>query len=356
MVTTSLKYDFIAEEVRQWLLSGKFKEGAKLPTDEELASHFRVNKRTVAQGLNKLVAEDLLQRAPKLGTIVKRSVIRPVTNSVGFLTIRTGELYADTAAYCDELLLEHGLFPVLLDNFIVRNKEKIASFLERMTYKNQPYGFLTMGDTFFPYDLLLKDPARYANFIFMFRYHGKEEIPWCRYVLTDYHAMGKMIVEHFASAGVKRILFPAIEELEHRGVWSSLQEQLSIHIRKYAAENGMMFDDELFTATLKGTPYADILPERLRDRTLPTGIFCWSDFNLAHKVADVARANGIDLFKDFALLGNFNTKWAEACNLDSFDIQTHLTVKTAVNMLTGADTRTKVMIPPILIKHGSVIK
>jgi GntR family transcriptional regulator of arabinose operon len=74
MVKTNLKHDLVAEKVREWLLSGRYKQGQKLPTDEELASHFLVNKRTVAQGLNKLAAEDLLQRAPKLGTIVKRSI------------------------------------------------------------------------------------------------------------------------------------------------------------------------------------------------------------------------------------------------------------------------------------------
>lgn len=356
MVTTNLKHDYVAEQVREWLLSGRFKEGAKLPTDEELASHFRVNKRTVAQGLNKLAAENLLQRAPKLGTIVKRSITRPATNSVGFLTIRTGEVYADTAAYCDELLLEHGLFPVQLDNFIVHSKDRIASFLQRMTSKNQPYGFLAMGDTFFPYDLLLEDPARYSNFIFTFRYHGKKEIPWCRYVLTDYEAMGKTIVEHFASAGVKRILFPAIHEQDYSGVWSSLQKQLSLHIKNNIAGTDMVFDDELFDATHSGTPLQDIMPERLKDRTLPTGIFTWSDYQMCHVIADLAKNLEIDLFKDFALLGNFNTTWSQKFDLDTFDIQTNLTVKTAVDMLTGADNRNKVMIPPVLIKRGSVQK
>ncbi len=351
MVTTNLKYDIVAEEVRQWLLSGRFKEGAKLPTDDELASHFRVNKRTVAQGLNKLVAENLLQRAPKLGTIVKRSIVRPLTNSVGFLTHRDGEIYADTAAYCDELLLEHGLFPIQMDINVFKEKDKIVSYLERMTKINKPYGFLLLGESYFPYELLLQEPERYSNTVFIFRYHAEQEIPWCRYVLTDYKAMGRMIVEYFAAAGVKRILFPALYEMGYRGIWSSLQKQVSLHIKECLHGTGIVFDDELFDATLSGTSWNEILPDCLRNTTERTGIFGWSDYTLAYEINNLAKQNGIDLFKNFTLLGNFNTKWAEDYGIDTFDIQAQNIMKVAVDMLTGADNRQKVMIPPLLIKY-----
>ncbi|MBR2428017.1 MAG: GntR family transcriptional regulator [Lentisphaeria bacterium] len=352
MVKTNLKHDLVAEKVREWLLSGRYKQGEKLPTDEDLASHFLVNKRTVAQGLNKLAAEDLLQRAPKLGTIVKRSIVRPLTNSVGFLTLRDGEIYADTAAYCDELLLEHGLFPIQMDARVFLKREKISSYLERMTRRNKPYGFLMMGESYFPYEQLIQEPERYSNTIFIFRYHAEQEIPWCRYVLTDYKAMGRMIVEYFAAAGVKRILFPALYEIAYQGVWSSLQKQLSLHIKDNLKDTGIVFDDELFDATLSGTSWNEILPDRLRNTTERTGIFGWSDYTLAYEINNLAKQNGIDLFKNFTLLGNFNTKWAEDYGIDTFDIQAQNIMKVAVDMLTGADNRQKVMIPPLLIKYN----
>lgn len=351
MVTTNLKHDFVTEKVREWLLSGRYKQGEKLPTDEDLASLFCVNKRTVAQGLNKLAAEDLLQRAPKLGTIVKRSITRPLTNSVGFLTHRDGELYADTAAYCDELLLEHGLFPIQMDARVFLKREKISSYLERMTRRNKPYGFLMMGESYFPYEQLIQDPERYSNTIFIFRYHAEQEIPWCRYVLTDYKAMGRMIVEYFAAAGVKRILFPAIYEIAYQGVWSSLQKQLSLHIKEHLKNTDIVFDDELFDVTLMGTPSIELLPDRLRNTTERTGIFGWSDCVIAQNIIKPAEQQGIALQDNFVLLGNFNTHWAKKYKFDTFDIQAETIIKTSVDMLTGADNRQKVMIPPLLIKY-----
>lgn len=352
MVTTNLKHDFVTEKVREWLLSGRYKQGEKLPTDEDLASLFCVNKRTVAQGLNKLAAEDLLQRAPKLGTIVKRSITRPLTNSVGFLTHRDGELYADTAAYCDDLLLEHGLFPIQLNPQIFEKKEKISSYLERMTRRNKPYGFLMMGESYFPYEQLEQEPERYSNTIFIFRYHWKQEIPWCRYVLTDYQVMGRMIVEYFAAAGVKRILFPALNEAGYQGIWTSLQKQLALHIKDNLKDTGIVFDDELFDATFFGTPWDQLLPERLRNTTERTGIFGWSDYVIAQNIIESAKQQGIALQDNFVLLGNFNTHWAKKYKFDTFDIQAKTIIKTSVDMLTGTDNRKKVMIPPLLIKYN----
>ena len=60
----------IAEFFRGEILAGRLKKGDKLLSDEKIADRYKVNKRTVAAGLNILVRDGLLSRAPRRGTIV----------------------------------------------------------------------------------------------------------------------------------------------------------------------------------------------------------------------------------------------------------------------------------------------
>ena len=72
MNNLKFKHDIIADMVRKWLQEGRYMQGDQLPPDTELSEQFKVNKHTVAQGLNQLVSEGLLTRAPMRGTIVKK--------------------------------------------------------------------------------------------------------------------------------------------------------------------------------------------------------------------------------------------------------------------------------------------
>jgi ABC-type glycerol-3-phosphate transport system substrate-binding protein len=61
---------FIADFFRAEIMSGRIKKGDKLLSDEKIARKYKLNKRTVASGLNSLVRDGLLSRAPRRGTIV----------------------------------------------------------------------------------------------------------------------------------------------------------------------------------------------------------------------------------------------------------------------------------------------
>ena len=61
-----------AEKFRNDILSGRYPPGSRLPTDEEIARASGINKRTVAAGMAQLVAEGLITRAPRRGSVVVR--------------------------------------------------------------------------------------------------------------------------------------------------------------------------------------------------------------------------------------------------------------------------------------------
>ena len=61
------KHILIADKMRDYIMSGKVKSGERLQADTVLATKFKVNKRTIANGLNLLAEEGLLSRAPGRG-------------------------------------------------------------------------------------------------------------------------------------------------------------------------------------------------------------------------------------------------------------------------------------------------
>ena len=74
MISYRLKQDIVADTVREWIMEGKYRPGDQLPTDSDLSEMFQMNRRTIGIGLNQLVSENILERAPRRGTVVKKSL------------------------------------------------------------------------------------------------------------------------------------------------------------------------------------------------------------------------------------------------------------------------------------------
>ena len=96
MAGRSSKLMKIADRFRQDILSGHYQPGSRLPTDEDIARDFGINKRTVAAGLARLVAEGLITRAPGRGSVVVREkVVTKHTNVVDCIAMSSGDIFAN---------------------------------------------------------------------------------------------------------------------------------------------------------------------------------------------------------------------------------------------------------------------
>ena len=351
MESVRLKQDIITETVRSWILEGKYAPGEKLPTDTELANQFLVNRCTVAAGLNRLVEENFLDRAPKRGSVVKRQQQTFQTNAVALITINTGEVYSDLAAHINNHLQENELYPVLLNSQFIRDENEIFSFLNQMNKNSHPFGYLLLGDPFIPYEELKKPPYCFSNLVFMLRYQNHEELPHAKYVLLDYEDMGRQIVEYFAERNIERILFPALYEKHFRGNWSSLQYSIMQGIKKHAGAAGIEFDEGVFWRLHSGAPLDIVLPVALEKSDVPTGFFAWSDCLLYEEVFPILKHNGRSV-EEFQWLGNFNTRIAAKCGFDSFDHRTGEIAKLAVDMLTGKIDERKIVLTAGLVSYS----
>ncbi|WP_432825518.1 GntR family transcriptional regulator [Dactylosporangium sp. CA-092794] len=61
-------YQALARELRGQILQGRFADGQRLPTEAELAEHYRLSRQTVRRAFQDLVAEGMVHRVPGRGT------------------------------------------------------------------------------------------------------------------------------------------------------------------------------------------------------------------------------------------------------------------------------------------------
>ncbi|MCX7795153.1 MAG: GntR family transcriptional regulator [bacterium] len=78
-------YAKIAEMLRNEIKSGKFKPGAKLPTEEELCRLYNVSRGTIQKALNLLVSEGIISRRRGMGSFVRENSIKISNKSIGLI-------------------------------------------------------------------------------------------------------------------------------------------------------------------------------------------------------------------------------------------------------------------------------
>lgn len=353
MTELNLKHNRVTEIVREWLVSGQYRCGDKLPPDSVLAEMLKVNPRTIANGLAPLVREGLLERAPRRGTIVKNTNALPSSNAVALITMSKGHVYGDMNRLACRMLLGKELFPVIIEHGLAENRDRVKSFLECMTARQQPYGFLAEGTADFPYDMLRENPIRFAGTIFIMRYHGETELPFCRYVLVDLDAVGRTAADYFHSKGVQRLAFSAMAEKHYRGPFSSMQVQVMKGMKAQAEKHGMFFDESLFWRLHDGAPYEETMRRVLGKADRPDGIFGWTDYECVARVMPALTRAGLDWQKDIQLMGTYNTPWSVKYGFPSIDMNAEEVIKTAVEMLTGEREERKIVLAPKLVEHSA---
>lgn len=73
-------------QMREWINSGKWKEGGKIPSERDLALEFDVSRMTARQAVNTMVDEGLLERRRGAGTFVAPEKVREKMSGVSSFT------------------------------------------------------------------------------------------------------------------------------------------------------------------------------------------------------------------------------------------------------------------------------
>lgn len=352
MVTHRSKQEFVRDTVREWIREGKFQPGEQLPPDGELSKQFQLNCRTVAAGLNQLVEEDLLERAPRKGTVVKGKIENPRSNAVALIARDWGDIYSDMARMINQGLMKEHLFPVFLDQNFVYTPAEVITFLDLLISRQKPFGFLAIGYHNFPYEYVKEHAKDLENFVFFFYNHYEEKLPNAKYVLPDYDSMGHQIVRYFAEKKIRNLAFVSKKEKDYHGVHSSTQVQIFLALKKYAPKYDITVDESLFWRCHAGASFKDMLLELEKTPAeMPEGYFAL-DTVMIDVIYPELLARGITPIKDCPVLGLYNIHRGEKYGFDTFDIRPEETVNQALALLMNKSEEREILIPPVIIRRS----
>lgn len=353
IISSKPKHVQVADIIREQIRSGAFSKGTRLLPDEELAQKYQVNRNTIAVGLNALVKEGLLERAPRRGTIVIRDMKKgkSVSNAVGMVMFSKGDVYGDICRKISECFMHRKLYPVLInESVVVNHQDSVITYLDHMTSDEQrPYGFIIDGNYGFPFAHLKSNPERFENIVFITKYHYPEKIKSAKYVLVDFAAAGRLAAQHFISKGYKKLACLAVYERDYAGPWSSVQEMIMQGFADACRAANIAFDEEIFWKLLHGAPFSETVAGYLKGKERPDAFFCYQDSLISHNILPVLNELGINYPKDIEFIGFYNTHDAEKCGFSSICINEEEIAETAVKLLTNETDEQEVLIQPELI-------
>ena len=355
IINSKPKHMQVADIIRSMILSGDLAKGSRLQTDEELAQKYKINRHTVAAGLNALVEEGLLERAPRRGTIVIKDIEKgkSVTNAVAMVMLSKGDVYSNISLEISKGLAARKLFPLLINENVIFDEYCVKNYLDGMVdEEHRPYGFVNDGNMDFPFVYLKSNLERFENIVFITKYHHPEKVKSAKYALVDFAEAGKIAARHFIGNGHKNITCLAVHEPGYQGEWSSIQVQIMTGFARECRENNIKFSDDVFWSLLHGAPLESTVGSLLKKKDRPTAIFYYSDFEIRSRLIPVLESNGLKPMKDVELIGFYNTHHAKECSFSSICIHEEKIAKAAVKLLTGETGEKEILIKPELIVRG----
>ncbi len=353
LISRKPKNVIIADAIRQQIASGALPVGERLLSDDDFARKYKVNKRTVAAGLNALVKEGLLERIPRQGTFVaERGPERGKTsNAVGMIMLSKGDVYSNISRHITREFTSLNLYPILINNQVYLDNASVKSFMMSIVGDMRPYGFLIDGSLNFPFEFLKQNLDKFNNIVFVNTYHHQERIGNAKYVLVDLKQAGRLAAEHFIRQGRRNPVCLAMPEKDYQGPWSSMQAQIFEGFAETCREHGLRLNEAVFRELLRGAPLAETLAGLLAGPDRPDAIFSYNDAFVRYSLLPLLKDA-----PDIELTGFYNTHHAEECGFSSICIHEEEIAKNAIELLTGKTMEKEVLIQPELIVRKGPIR
>ncbi|MDI9607665.1 MAG: FadR/GntR family transcriptional regulator [Atribacterota bacterium] len=120
----------VFEQLKDQIITGKWKPGYKIPSENELAEIFNVSRMTVREALQALVALDLLEKKRGRGTFVKNSFTESFISSLLPLI----QFDRSQAAYMHEYrkIVEVGSIELVVERASLEDIQRLKNILEEM--------------------------------------------------------------------------------------------------------------------------------------------------------------------------------------------------------------------------------
>lgn len=337
----------ISDAIRGQITSGTLPVGERLLSDDDFARKYKVNKRTIAAGLNALVKEGLLERIPRRGTFVinNDSSGHKTSNAVGMIMLSKGDVYSDINRNITSGFASLNLYPIHINNQLFLDDASIKSFMYAIVSDHiMPYGFIIDGGAEFPFEFIKKHIEKFKNIVFINRYLYHEKLGESKYVTVDFREAGRIAAKHFIAQGHRKLACLTRQEKSYAGTWSSMRVQMMQGFAEVCLENNIQFNEDIFWKLLHGAPVTETVNDLINGPDCPDAIFVYSDAFIRDELLPLFGNN-----KNIELIGFYNTHHAEECGFSSICIHEEKIARNAIKLLTNKTTEKEILIKPELI-------
>lgn len=337
-----LKYKKFGELFLQEIRSGKYRSGERLPSERELSIRYNLAHMTVNKALNGLVAMGYLERRQGDGTYVKERVL-PKTACL--ILDYMDDIHAVFPYIIQKVLFESGFIVTVFDSRIISETPALFE-----AYLKNPLELLVCdGWVKFPFDLLKHVPEATRKIIF-YRCETKPVFD-ASYILADMEKSGYLATKQLILAGRRRIgIVSEISKSEYDQA-SLFKKGCESALSEFKIKNAIFFEPKLLWGHEDTSMTENEAMGMLQGENRCDGILSLMDSELI-PIIKAANKLGILIPEQLALIGRFNTPWAEHYKLTSTDIQCNVIAENIKTIL-NSEKNIKLMVEPKIVFRES---
>jgi len=131
------KYIMVKNEIKQWILEGKYPVGSKIPSESQIQEKYKFSRHTVRLAISELVNEGYLQKKQGAGTFVSNRFVNGQTNAtktIGLITTYVSEYIFPSIIRGVESELSQEQYTLMLSsthNNVQREKMSLETMLQQ---------------------------------------------------------------------------------------------------------------------------------------------------------------------------------------------------------------------------------
>ncbi|MDO4650565.1 MAG: GntR family transcriptional regulator [Eubacteriales bacterium] len=237
----SKKYLMVYNEIRNAIFTGVYKDGDKIPAENELTEQFQVSRQTIRQAMDMLLEEKLIRRTRGTGTFVNKAAIRLNTKRIAVIAFSiTESVFPAILSGIEAVLAEKGYSTMVFStrDSVMRERQILKQLCDDpvdgiiMSGVESTFGCANL-------DLIRRLRSMGTKFVFM-------GIPYLDRELGD---IPSVTMDDYD--GVYRITRELIE-LGHHRVGGVFNDSVTIHLARLQAvrqaiiDSGEYYDNNMF--------------------------------------------------------------------------------------------------------------
>ncbi len=297
MKSVAKSKSFLCKEIEDWItskiISGEYKIGEKIPSEQSLADHFNVCRPTIKRAIKDLIANGILECRPRTGSFVKK---RPAATLLNSILVVLPDI-RDYFFYSMTIELEHALrragYLMLLVNSHEQGETEI-DLLNTFKHSENIKGCIINSCT----RELNQLSAKPMPFPVVFMGMKVENMAVDFITLSVYEAM-KQAFEHLYSMGHRHYGYL-------RRLTSLKQDSLYHAVKILHKEFDLPLDNSGWVISSDAdddrAAGKETMHQLLKQKKLPTAIFTSSDA-LASGAAEAAIEAGVKIPEDLSIIG-----------------------------------------------------